>query len=242
LVKHNGPLINPDGSLKDHYAIRGLPVAISEFAHANDLELSTFASAEAQVAAISDDIAYNAHDIDDGLRAKLFDVIDLGDNPLAGPALAKTLESWPKLQKSRLNHETVRGVITDMVNDVISNTREEIAKHNLQSPDDVRNLNSLLVDFSAQMHEKNRVLQAFLMRRMYRHEKVMDNMERARRVIRDLFEAYMDKPQLLPENWYSKKLDENRKARRICDYIAGMTDRYALDQHKRLFDLDPLFR
>ncbi|VAV98482.1 Deoxyguanosinetriphosphate triphosphohydrolase [hydrothermal vent metagenome] len=242
LVKHNGPLVNMDGSLTERYEVRGIPVAISEFAHANDLELATFASAEAQIAAISDDIAYNAHDIDDGLRAKLFDVIDLGDNPLVGGALSKTLEKWPKIEKSRLIHETVRSVITLMVNDVIAHTEKQIEKYQPQSPDDVRNLSQLLVDFSPQMHEKNKVLQSFLMRRMYHHKLVSDNMARARRVIRDLFEAFMADPSRLPEKWRADNLDEDRKARKVCDYIAGMTDRYALDQHKAIFDLDPLFR
>lgn len=242
LVKHNGPLINRDGSLSAKYKDRGIPVAITDFAHANALELASFSSAEAQVAAISDDIAYNAHDIDDGLRARLFDVIDLGDDPLAGAGLAAALKQWPKLEKSRLIHETVRSVITQMVDDVVANTGKNISRHSLKSPRDVRDLPGLLVDFSAQMHEKNRVLQSFLMKRMYRHEKVMDNMGRAARVIRDLFEAYMNVPELLPEKWSGKGLDDGKKARRVCDYIAGMTDRYALDQHKRLFDLDPLFR
>ena len=242
LVKHNGPLINMDGSLTKRYEVRGIPVAISEFAHANDLELASFASAEAQVAAISDDIAYNAHDIDDGLRAKLFNVIDLGDDPLVGDVLATTLKKWPKIEQSRMIHETVRSLITRMVNDVIEHTQSQIDQQNLQSPDDVRNLNQLLVDFSPQMHEKNRVLQSFLMRRMYRHELVQDKRNRARRVVKDLFEALMADASLLPDNWAIDGLDEDRKARKICDYIAGMTDRYALDQHKSIFDLDPLFR
>ena len=245
LVKHNGPLIKFDGSLTKRYQKRGIPLAISEFAHANDLELATFASAEAQVAAISDDIAYNAHDIDDGLRAKLFDVIDLGDDPLVGDVLSKTLNTWPKIEKSRLIHETVRSLITSMVNDVIEHTGQQIASHKPQSPDDIRNLGQLLVDFSPQMHEKNKTLQSFLMDRMYRHHLVLDNMNRAKRVINDLFEAFMENPHHLPEKWLAgnfDSIDENRKARKICDYIAGMTDRYALDKHKAIFDLDPLFR
>jgi len=246
LVKHNGPLINMDGSLTKRYEVRGIPVAISEFAHANALELATFASAEAQVAAISDDIAYNAHDIDDGLRAKLFDVIDLGDDPLVGDALSATLKKWPKIEQSRLIHETVRSLISQMVKDVIENTERQIDLHKPQSPDDIRNLNQLLVDFSPQMHEKNKTLQRFLTRRMYHHELVIDKMNRARRVVRDLFEAFMADETQLPEKWRSNepdgKVDEDRKARKVCDYIAGMTDRYALDQHKAIFDLDPLFR
>ncbi len=242
LVKHNGPLINADGSMTARYKKRGIPVAIKEFAYANALELSTFASAEAQVAAISDDIAYNAHDIDDGLRAKLFDVIDLGDDPLVGPALAATLNDWPNLEHSRLIHETVRGLITAMVNDVITHTSEQIEKHNPQSPNDIRRLDHCIVDFSPDMHKKNAKLQSFLSKRMYKHEKVSEIMLKARRVISDLFETYMDEPDRLPENWNIANLPPDRKARQICDYIAGMTDRYALDRHKDLFDLDPLFR
>ena len=242
LVKHNGPLITADGSLTGRYEKRGIPVAISEFAHVNALGLDTFASAEAQVAAISDDIAYNAHDIDDGLRARLFDVIDLGDDPLAGAALSKTLNTWPKLERSRVIHETVRALMTEMVDDVISYTKDHISALDLKTPDDVRHMDRQLVDFSPQMHKKNDALQLFLTRRMYRHEKVMKNMERAGRVINQLFDAYMNDHSMLPDDWSKDKLDENQWARRICDYIAGMTDRYALDQHKAIFDLDPLFR
>ncbi|HHI82761.1 MAG TPA: dNTP triphosphohydrolase, partial [Rhizobiales bacterium] len=151
LVKHNGPLVDADGALYGRYRETGIPLAISDFAHANDLELSTFASCEAQVAAISDDIAYNAHDIDDGLRAGLFDIIDLGDDPLAGAALAKVLRKWPKLEKSRIIHETLRGVITLMVSDVVSQTQKNIERHNPASPDDIRRSGELTVDFSAQM-------------------------------------------------------------------------------------------
>jgi len=242
LVKHNGPLIKADGSLTGRFKKNGIPVAISEFAHVNALGLATFASAEAQVAAISDDIAYNAHDIDDGLRARLFDVIDLGDDPLAGAALSKTLKSWPKLERSRVIHETVRALMTEMVDDVISYTKDHISASDLKSPDDVRSMDRQLVDFSPQMHKKNDALQSFLTRRMYRHEKVMKNMDRARRVIGQLFDAYMNDHSKLPQDWSGDNLDENQWARRICDYIAGMTDRYALDQHKAIFDLDPLFR
>ena len=111
LVKHNGPLIDKDGKPLGHYAGRDLPAAIRDYAHAGELELSTFATAEAQAAAIADDIAYNAHDIDDGVRAGLFDIIDLGDVPLAGEALSQVLATWPKIDRTRQIHETVRRVL-----------------------------------------------------------------------------------------------------------------------------------
>ncbi len=244
LIKHNGPLLDADGKALGHYAERGLPAAIRNFAHAGELELSTFAAAEAQTAAIADDIAYNAHDIDDALRAGLFDVIDLGDLPLAGEALSDVIRSWPKLDRTRLIHETVRRVISWMIDDVITATQKRAFKLKISTIDDVRALDEPLVMFDAQMREKNRALQSFMQRRMYKHEKIVDIMSRARRVVRDLFNAYMSEASLLPSGWreHGYSDEDTDFARQVCDFIAGMTDRYALEQHKRLFDLDPLFR
>ena len=244
LVKHNGPLVNREGDPVGRYRAHGLPEAIVEYAEGHDLELYSHPSAEAQVAAISDDIAYNAHDIDDGLRAGLFNLIDLGDVPLAGEALGEVLRLYPRLEQDRLVHETVRRVISAMVYDVVSETRRRAETLKPRSAEEVRNLGQWLVCFSQQMGENNRVLQSFLNERMYRHEKIEEIMERARRVVRALFEAYMNDPKLLPQNWQAgaQPSETARYARQVCDFIAGMTDRYALEQHKRLFDLDPLFR
>ncbi len=244
LVKHNGPLINAEGDPVGRYRERGLPEALLEYAADHELELSSYASAEAQVAAIADDIAYNAHDIDDGLRAGLFGLIDLGDVPLAGESLSEVLRLYPDLEHDRLVHETVRRLMGDMVEDVITETRRRAEKFRPQSVDDVRSLGEWFVCFGSQMREKNRVLQSFLSDRMYHHERVEAIMDRARRVVRDLFGAYMADAGLLPASWRGSavKDDTPRYARQVCDFIAGMTDRYALEQHKRLFDLDPLFR
>ncbi len=244
LVKHNGPLIDAKGNPRGHYREHGLPEAILEYAERHDLQLATFASAEAQVAAISDDIAYNAHDIDDGLRAGLFNLIDLGDVPLAGEALSAVLKAHPGIDMHRTVHETVRRVIAVMIADVIAETQRRAGKFQPKSAGDVRNLAEPLVCFGEQMREKNRVLQSFLSERMYRHKSVVEIMSRAQRVVRDLFDAYLSDPQLLPQNWRDGSFTDDRSqfARQVCDFIAGMTDRYALDQHKRLFDLDPLFR
>jgi len=244
LVKHNGPLIDGEGHALGHYRERGLPDAIIEYAEAHDLELASFASAEAQVAAIADDIAYNAHDIDDGLRAGLFDVIDLGDVPLAQEALAVVLKAYPGIEMQRVVHETVRRVISAMMIDVIEESKKRATRLKPASSQNVRELNAPLIGFSEQMQEKNRVLQAFLAEKMYQHPRVIEIMGRARRVVRDLFDAYLRDPKLLPPNWQEHSFpdDRNRYARQVCDFIAGMTDRFALDQHKRLFDLDPLFR
>ena len=244
LVKHNGPLIDAEGHAVRQYREKGVPQAIIEYNEVHDLALASYASAEAQVAAIADDIAYNAHDIDDGLRAGLFDVIDLGDVPLAGQALAEVLRLHPDLERPRLVHETVRRVIAAMVGDVLAETELRVGRNKPACADDVRSLGEALVAFSAGMQEKNRVLQAFLSRRMYDHERVLMIMERAGRLIVDLFQAYMEKIDLLPRQWRHELHGERdaHYARRVCDFIAGMTDRYALDEHKRLFDLDPLFR
>jgi dGTPase len=236
LVKHNGPLVNAEGDPVGRYREHGLPEAILEYAADHDLDLASHASAEAQVAAISDDIAYNAHDIDDGLRAGLFGLIDLGDVPLAGEALSQVLKLYPDLEHDRIVHETVRRVMSAMVNDIIAECNNSNAKINLRSVADVRRLGRPFVVFSPAMDSQNRALQSFLNDRMYRHERVEQIMARARRVMHDLFTAYMQDPQLLPPDW------QGGQARQVCDFIAGMTDRYALDQHKRLFDLDPLFR
>jgi dGTPase len=233
LTKHNGPREE-----------RTVPRVVREIARQHILELATFPSAEAQVAALSDEIAYNAHDIDDGLRAGLFDVIDLGDLPLAGEALAEVLTAHPKIDRARVIHETVRRIISWMVNDVVNETRRRTAVSRPACADDVRSMKQPLVSFSLQLGEKNRALQSFLQTRMYQHDKVLTIVARAHRVVKDLFEAYMDNPRLLPEGWREEALidGESGHARQVCDFIAGMTDRYALDQHKRLFDLDPLFR
>jgi dGTPase len=244
LVKHNGPLIDREGHALGHYRERGLPEAIIEYAEAHDLELSSFASAEAQVAALADDIAYNAHDIDDGLRAGLFGLIDLGDVPLVGEALSAVLRAYPSIDMQRTVHETVRRVISAMVADVLEETTRRVKRHKPASATAVRALGAPLAAFGAQMQEKNRVLQSFLSERMYQHPRVNEMMTRARRVIRDLFHAYLADKSLLPANWREESFtdDRSRFARQVCDFLAGMTDRYALEQHKRLFDLDPLFR
>ena len=239
LIKHNGPLIGPR-------AVRGttpVPQLFFELAEERSLDLAVYPSAEAQVAALSDDIAYNAHDIDDGLRAGLFGVIDLGDVPLASKALQEVLSLYPDLERTRLIHETVRRVISWMITDLVSESERRIAKARPKSTEDIRAFDRPVIDFSEQLKEQNRVLQQFLSEHMYRHPKVQEIMVRARRVMRDLYTAYCDDAGLLPPDWQGPELaDEDRRARRVCDFIAGMTDRYALEQHHRLFDIDPLFR
>jgi dGTPase len=243
LVKHNGPLVDGRGRPVGAYADEGIPLAIAEFAGIEALRIGEYAPAEAQVAALSDDIAYNAHDIDDGLRAHLFDIMDVADVPIVGEALAEVVARYPDLERARAVHETVRRVISRMADDLLAETRARIRSEKPESPDDVRRLGRPLVSFSASVQERDQELKLFLKERMYRHRVVLEKMERAQRVVRDLFEAYVADPALLPAEWRPEDgLKGARLARRVCDFIAGMTDRYALDQHRRLFDLDPLFR
>jgi dGTPase len=244
LVKHNGPLIDAGGSATGKYREHGVPRAIIEYSEAHDLELASFSSAEAQCAAIADDIAYNAHDIDDGLRAHLFDIFDLADVPIVGEALSEVLKLYPDLERPRLIHETVRRTIAAMARDVLDEAAARIARFKPKLAEDVKRLEAPLVTFSARMNSANETLQAFLAQRMYRHARVLDVMDRAQRVMRDLFLAYLETPSLLPQDWREETVTSSGPihARQVCDFLAGMTDRYALEQHRRLFDLEPLSR
>ncbi len=156
----------------------------------------------------------------------------------------EVLKAYPDIEQRRLVHETVRRVIAAMVQDVLGEAKRRIAEQRPKSVEDVRILPGPLVSFSAQMAEKNRVLQEFLAGGMYQHPQVVATMGKAQRVIRDLFDAYLNDPRQMPQEWREDPAnnDRNQLARQVCDFIAGMTDRYALDQHKRLFDLDPVFR
>ncbi|MDR3435987.1 deoxyguanosinetriphosphate triphosphohydrolase [Telmatospirillum sp.] len=232
LVKHNGPLTGFPGA-------RPLPLAIVSYAQKDDLELDTFASAEAQVASLSDDIAYNNHDIDDGLRAGLFTIDDLTDVPLVGPVFAEVKAEYPDIDTSVHIHESVRRLIGLMVSDLIGETKRRIAQFAPGSVDDVRRLGQPLVAFSPAMRQNDTTLKAFLFQHMYRHYKVNRMASKARRVVKDLYALLLHEPECLPPEWQAL-CDGSGKpgtARVVADYIAGMTDRYALDEHLRLFDL-----
>ncbi len=231
VVKHNGPLVRT--TEEAHEAI---PAEILEFDARFPLDLATFASAEAQVASLSDDIAYNNHDIDDGLRAGLFDVPDLAQVPLVGPVFAEVQIRHPGLERGRLVHEAVRRLINAMVTDLLAESRGRIAHARPQTPDDIRRRDEPVVAFSDAMAENDRALKRFLFARMYRHDRVNAMTEVGRRVVRELFDLFLDHPAKLPEEWQAGLVGAGRAAtaRAVCDYIAGMTDRYALNQHRRL--------
>ncbi len=232
LVKHNGPLLGGDDN-------RPLPRVIAEYAERQDLEFGTYAGAEAQSAALADDIASNNHDIDDGLRAGLFTIADLADVALVGPIFAGVRKDHPDLDDSRRIHEAVRRLIGTMVDDLLDETRRRIADAKVTTPEDVRALGRPVVAFSEQMAEQEASVKAFLFENMYRHFKLNRMTSKARRVVRDLFGLFREEPECLPTEWRLKLKNTNEEtaAQVVADYVAGMTDRFALDERRRLFDL-----
>jgi dGTPase len=244
LVKHNGPLTLADGSPIGPYRERGLPHAIALHGRTQDLELWSFASAEAQIAAIADDIAYDAHDIDDGLRAGLFALEDLAEVPLIRDILRQIRKEHPTLDPSRLVHELVRRLITQMIEDVTAETGARLRALAPRSADDVRHAAHPVGAFSSAMAEADRAIKGFLYPRMYRHDRIMRIMGDAEGLVCALFARYLDRPDDMPAEWAQivDSGDPAARSRHIADFIAGMTDRYALMEHARLFDSTPELR
>ncbi|MCM2503600.1 deoxyguanosinetriphosphate triphosphohydrolase [Aureimonas altamirensis] len=229
LVKHNGPLTGPRSG--------GRPVAppILQFDAVFPLDLGRFASLEAQAAAISDDIAYNTHDLDDGLRAGLIELGDLEELPLAGSILAEVRQAWPGLSPARTGHEIMRRHITRMVEDVLSQTTLRLRQDGIRSLGDVRDNAREIVAFSGGMRRAVDETRSFLFRRVYRNETVMRVMRRAEGVVEKLFEAYLAAPREMGTGWGAEETT-GAGARTVADYLAGMTDTYALAEYRRLFD------
>ncbi|RYH12116.1 deoxyguanosinetriphosphate triphosphohydrolase [Tropicimonas sp. IMCC6043] len=225
IAKHNGPVLPP------------LPYGLADYNSRHDLEIDSHAGAEAQVAALADDIAYNNHDLMDGLRAGLFTDTEIAGLPIVGPAYAEVDAAWPGLEEKRRRHEALRRVFGTMVTDVIATTQARIAETDPDSPQAVRDLGAPLVRFSAKAWEEIEAIRAFLFRRMYRAESVMAERARVTRVVEDLFPLFMHDPGLLPVAWQADVAEAEGAtalARIVADYVAGMTDRYALQEHARL--------
>jgi dGTPase len=245
IVKHNGPLTARDGSPVGRYREHGIPVGISEFVRTYDLELWSCASLEAQVAAIADDIAYDAHDIDDGLRAGLFRIDDLKAIPLTAGIIAEIDARYPGLDESRRGAEVVRELISHLIGAVVLEAHRALERIRPASADDVRNQSEALIAFPAEMAEAEAAIKAFLKLRMYRHERVMRVMQDAEQLVFDLFARYQSDPAAMPAEWLpSANIAETEaeRAQRIGNFIAGMTDRFALTEHQRLFDSTPDLR
>jgi dGTPase len=244
LVKHNGPLTDRAGVPLARYRAHGVPGSIVDYCACQDLELWSFASAEAQVAAVADDIAYDAHDIDDGLRAKLFRLEDIAAVPLPAGIIGEIRAAYPGLDHDRLVHELIRRLIGLLIDDVVAESGARLAKLSPRSADDIRRAAGAVGGFSREVGEADRAIKRFLQACMYRHTRVMKVMDMAAGVVRDLFARYSAQPKDLPPEWGEglAGIDEAGRMRHIADFIAGMTDRYALVEHARLFDLTPELR
>ena len=226
LAKHNGPLRNP-------------PAYIAEYNERHRLELSTHASAEAQVAALADDVAYHSHDLDDGLRARLFGSDEIAHLPVVGEALAAARLSSLDVPPPRLRHETLRRVINAMVTDLIEESGKRLAKLDPDGPDAIRRHKQRVVAFSSAMADANQAIKDFLFTRMYRHWRVNRMSAKAKRLTEDLLRLLHTDPTLLPDDWRARAGEggTQRSATIVGDYVAGMTDRYAMDEHRRLTDI-----
>ena len=244
IAKHNGPLLGRDEDLTLDLGIDidplTLPWALRNLERWQRLELHTFAGPEAQVAAVADDIAYNNHDIDDGLRAGLFTVAEIREAvPIVDEMFADVQRRYPGIEEDRMIHEAVRDLIGHMVADVLAESRRRLEAANPQSPDDIRALDHAVIAFSIDFQEREKPLRAFLMENMYRHYKVNRMMAQATRVVSELFDRFINQPDILPTE-FRVQCDGPRTpqtARVICDYIAAMTDSAAVAEHRKLTEV-----
>lgn len=228
IAKHNGPI-----------ADTVIPRAMAEYNKQHDLELHGYASLEAQISALCDDIAYISHDIEDGLRADLFPVESLHSLPLIGEIFSGLVKDNAEVTESSLSHESKRRIINHMVNDLIVTTRKNLERLQPNSVDDIRKQNEAIAAFSPAMQDIQQQIKSFLMEHMYRHYKVNIMTSKAKRVIRDLFDFFLNNPHCLPTEWRKQTDNDNMQltATVIADFIAGMTDRFAFKEHQRIFDI-----
>lgn len=227
IAKHNGPVPAPH------------PYALAEYNARHDLELATHASAEAQVAAIADDVAYNNHDLQDGLRAGLFTEEEVAALPIVCDAYSEVDAKYPNLDPRRRRYEALRRVFGVMVSDVIDTAQAKLKASGAASVEELRMAGIAMVTFSDDLREQINVIRRFLFTRMYRAPSVVEVRKRVTQVTIDLFQTYLNDPRMLPENWQAqiaavRDQGETEIARSVADYVSGMTDRFALLEHARL--------
>lgn len=241
LVKHNGPLV-----MKDNLAgAKPVPQPILDYSKRHDLWLDTYASLEAQVAAISDDIAYNTHDIDDGLRSGYLTFEMLEEVPFLHRLMSEVSTRYPGLEETRFTNEIMRRQITAMVEDVIGVSQANLSEIRPESADAVRHAGRTMACFSDDMATVDHQIKTLLFKRIYRHPDIMEIRKGAGQIVSDLFDAYMADPQLMGSHpWIDglETLERFQLARHVADYLAGMTDTYAYNTHRRLFDHTPELR
>lgn len=237
VAKHNGPVLKKGDPVNRDT----LPIALYELSQKVDLELDRYASIEAQAAAIADDIAYNNHDVEDGLRAGFFRLEELAQLELFRDTIARIRKEYPEISEHILVAELVREMIGAMVADVLETSFANIKRLNPQSPKDVSLAGMQMIAFSSDMERKVTELRKFLFDRMYRHYTIERIRVKVGRILPELFHAFLDEYRLLPGHWQTRILAAGdgraERARVICDYVAGMTDRFAIREHERLFDL-----
>lgn len=229
IAKHNGPVSDP------------VPYALADYNDLHDLELTTHASAEAQVAALADDIAYNHHDLHDGLRAELFSTDELLHLPIVGDCFVEVDKKHPGLNYYRRRHEALRRFFGVLVSDVLTVSQGNLADLDPNSPMDIRNAGKMMVQFSPALWSDLQEIRKFLFVRMYRAPDVVVMRQQVTQVINDLFPIFMEDPSLLPKQWRKDVAEvqgDTQLARIVSDYIAGMTDRFALQQHAKLTGSD----
>ena len=234
IVKHNGPLK------------KNIPTAIKEYQKfvrkmniQHDLILKSFPGPEAQVAGIADDIAYCNHDIDDGIRAGLFTIDEISQISHINEIINSIKNNWPKIENRRLIHETIRKLISNMIDDVIKESELILKKADFQTVNEIRSLDYPVIKFSKEMLRNNEILRNFLFKKMYKHTIVNRMTTKAKDIVKDLFKAFNSDFSILPLEWRNRvdSVNKSHRQRIISDYIAGMTDRYAIMEHKRIFDL-----